>query len=136
MALSRHHVMHEATAWSSRDEAQRIRTTQSLIPRIDRDAHNHLHDVCPHVPLLGSYALRSVAQSFGNGGRNTLESIDLLMLSIEEAIRHPKAHLLEKQLGQLTIAALELQVPILREAVISDDHLTVVDMKPQLYLVK
>lgn len=134
--MSRHHVLHEATAWNSRPDAAKLRGEPTLIPRIDREAHDELHMQCPHVPLLGSYALRSVASLF-RPGRDTLDSIDLLLLAIEGGTRHPRAHLIERQLAELSIHAIESQVPILKDALPLQQNATVIDIAPRhLHVVK
>lgn len=108
MGLSAHHIGFERSAWTSRPDAASIRNTPSLIPRIDRIDHNALHEVCPPVPLLGSYALRSVARGF-IPHQDTIKSLEALMGAIEAAGRHPRAHRVETKLSQLAIEALDTQ---------------------------
>jgi hypothetical protein len=115
--LSNHHIMHERFAWTSRPEAKELRDTRSLIPRIPRDIHDELHIQCPHVPLLGSYALQNVARLFEPTGR-TLDDMDGLMSAIERASRHPRAHMIERDLAGLAIEAIDLQRPFVRKGLI------------------
>lgn len=110
--ISRHHILHEASAWSSRPDARILRQTPALIPKLDREVHTELHNECAPVPLLGSYALREVAQGFSTTN-NTQRDIDQLLLLIEQTRRQPKARSIEKRLAMLTIHAIELQRPYL-----------------------
>lgn len=111
---SRHHIMHEGWAWTARPDAKRLRDTQSLIPRIPRDVHNELHAHCPHVPLLGSYALRSINSIFVPTG-DTLKDMDEIMSCIERASRNPRAHMVERDLAGLAIEAIDLQRPYIKK---------------------
>ena len=113
--MSAHHILHERVAWDSRKESKSLRDTHSLIPRIDRKLHDELHQACPHVPLLGSYALQHVRREFEPTG-NTLQDMDGLMNAIESASRHPKAHEIERNLAEFDISAIDLQRPFIRYA--------------------
>lgn len=115
MSLSRHHVLHERTAWMSRPDARDLRTTHSLIPNLERDLHDELHFNCPPVPLLGSFALREINQDFYTTN-DTNRDIDQLMLLIEKAGKHPRAHPLETRLAGLAVQALYLQRPFIWRA--------------------
>lgn len=111
--LSRHHLLHEASAWSSREDAQYLRTSPPLIPRIDRQTHNALHEACPPVPLLGAYTLRTVAGLY-EPKQTTLGSIDSLSWAIKEASKNKNAHFIERELCELAVRAIRLQIPFLR----------------------
>lgn len=42
-----------------------------------------------------------------------IKSVESLMLSIEQAANHPKAHIIEKHLAELAVWALDLQRPFI-----------------------
>jgi len=105
---SRHHILFERTAWMSRPDAARVRSARSLIPIIDRVDHDVLHEHCPPVPLLGAYALRSIAQDFVPQD-DTFKTIDALLAAIHAASLHPRAHQLERRLADVAIESIELQ---------------------------
>jgi len=119
-----HHILHNRLEWSLRPESKRLRETPSLIPRLDRETHDEIHRTCPPVPLLGYYALMRVNKLF-EPSRNTLESIDSLLDAIDEANHHPKAHPLERQLGDAAMWAIELQIPAIADAL---DTRTIIDL--------
>ena len=112
MERDNHHILHYRREWDVRPEGQKIRATPSLIPRMERSVHNELHRECPPVPALGYHALQRVAHDFIPKG-DTREDIDRLILSIERAGNHPKTHAIERDMGQLTIQAIEMQKPFL-----------------------
>lgn len=113
--MSRHHILHEHTAWASRGDARDLRNTQSLIPRIPTEVHRELHEQCPHVPLLGSYALRAINNDLFVPTGRTLQDMDGLMSAIERASRHPRVHMIERDLAGLAIEAIDLQRPFIRK---------------------
>lgn len=113
----RHHIVHNRLEWSSRPESSAIRETISLIPRMDRAAHDELHRNCPPIPLLGFHALQRTLSDF-HPTHDTFESMDALMKSMEYASHHPKAHPIEKQMALLAIQAVDLQRPYVRAGII------------------
>ena len=114
MFKDEHHIINRKREWELRPEAYRIRAVKSLRPVIPRVIHNAIHAHTPPVPLLGYETLVQVQKNF-RPTSDTLETLDLLCDSIVEAGRHPRAHPIERELGELTIEALQLQVPFLRE---------------------
>lgn len=114
MTMSRHHILFEASAYNSRPEARALRTTHSLIPRIDRDIHDDLHTFCPSVPLLGSQALLKVCEYFNPTG-DTMRDMDGLMSAIERSTRSRSFHPLERDLGGLAIESIETQRPYIEK---------------------
>lgn len=115
-----HHLFHTKRDWQSRPEARRIRETPELIVRMDRERHNELHSKCPAVPLLGYHALVRVNSDFEPVPGDTLATIDNVLLAMDKASKHPKAHYIERASTALSIWALELQLPHVREALKDD----------------
>lgn len=112
--IDRHHVLHYAKEWRLRPEARDIREHPSLIPALPREVHNSIHEHCPPVPLLGYHALKRVGRLWVPN-RDTLQSVDNLLFAIEEAHDDPRCHGIEKSLGFLSMQAIELQRPFLKE---------------------
>ena len=107
-----HHILHNRQEWELRPNAKRLRQTPSLIARLERPLHDEIHRECPPVPLLGHYALERTVRLF-EAGSTTLESMDNLMLAIEQSSQHPKAHDIEKHLAELAVWAIDLQRPFI-----------------------
>jgi hypothetical protein len=104
----RHHILHDRRSWSVRPESLKLRNTPSLIPRIDRDVHEALHEDCPPVPTLGVYAVRNTLELFHPTG-DTFRDMDSLMMAMNKGTKDPRFHPLERDLAGLAIEAIELQ---------------------------
>ena len=117
MGINKHHVAHGRQEWRLRPESRRIREHPRMMTLMDIDSHQALHDNCPAIPLLGFHAMRKVA-SLWTPGDDVFESISNLQFAIEGAMRQPKMHPLERQLGALMIEIVGLQVPYIREGII------------------
>jgi hypothetical protein len=81
---------------------------------LEHDTHKELHKATPTVPLLGYFALYRVARDFRGDSRDYLGNIEEIQRVIEEAGKSPKAHYVERQVGELAIHVLELQKPFIR----------------------
>lgn len=115
MQKNRHHPINNELEWTLRPEAKYIREHPTLIFPMEVPLHNHLHDVCPAVPLLGVHALKFIVRDW-EPDTDKLLSLENLQTSIEAAGNHPRAHPIERQLGDLAIHAIDLQKPFLRES--------------------
>lgn len=82
------------------------------IYEMDREEHNELHKVCPEVPVLGYHALRNVLDNYYSTSRPE-SNFDNLLMGIEQASKHYRAHPIERELGLLAVEALELQKPFI-----------------------
>ena len=109
----RHHILHTGMEWNLRPETRALRETPQLVPVIDRHVHNEIHRISPAVPLLSYYVMKRTVSLF-EPQATTIDTLDNLMLSIEEAARHRKAHRLERDLADVAIGALDIQRAILR----------------------
>lgn len=119
--IDRHHILHERKGWEARPQGKELRSTPSLVPAMDRETHNALHAACPEVPMLGYYALVRILKTF-QPTYDTLDTMDDLLYSINEASKHPKAHDIERQLCQLALQAVDLQRPFVREGIVVPDR--------------
>lgn len=109
-----HHIVNNRLEWSLRPEAKQLRETPSLIPRLERPLHEQIHRDTPAVPLLGYHTLRRTLNTF-EPTNDTLETMSNLMLSIEDASLHTKAHYVERELAMLAVYAIDLQRPYIKE---------------------
>ena len=106
---NRHHILFERGDWASNKESRYLRQTRLLIPKTDREAHLGLHeDYETIVPLLGARALRLIVNEF-RPAKDTLMTMDNLLLSIEHANKHHSSFNSERDLGQRAIQAIERQ---------------------------
>lgn len=120
--IDRHHLFNTSAHWKSTKESHRLRAMY-LYP-MERTEHENLHEDCPPVPLLGYFALSSILRDV-NPVREVQHDVDELSFAIESAISNPKAHEIERSLGQLTIEAIRLQVPYIERGTS-----TIIDLSP------
>lgn len=111
-----HHILHDRMSWESRETGKLIRRKRGLIAPLEHDLHAELHRDTPIVPLLGYHALYRIARDFQPQGLDYLANMDMLQQAITEAGRNPKAHPVERELGELTCYVLELQKPYIQES--------------------
>lgn len=104
--IDRHHILFTRNHWTSTKEAKELRN--SYVYRIDREIHDDIHKYCPPVPLLGYYALTSVLRNVKPTGE-PIRDIDELSSAIELSTKHHRVHPIERDLGELSIQALQLQ---------------------------
>lgn len=114
--IDRHHLLYEKSFWEAHTSTQRLRRTHSLIPRIDREVHEEIHDNCPPVPILGTYVMKRVGMLF-EPTDNTFQDIDLLCRAMDKATKHSTT--IERELAGLSIEALRLQIPFVREGLVA-----------------
>lgn len=118
---SRHHILETRKDWESNSQASKLRHTHELIPRIDQDAHDSLTLNCPIVPLLGYKALDIVVADF-KPGVGTLDSIDKLLISINKVTQTKSIHKIERELAELAMQSIELQIPFIKGNIIPDER--------------
>jgi hypothetical protein len=109
---NKHHILFDRVDWTARKEAFILRNCHSLIPIIDKSAHEELHANCPSVPMLGFHALQHINDEF-QPVENTTKAISNLLKAIETINQEPRFHEIEKQLANLAIMAVELQLEYL-----------------------
>lgn len=115
--MSRHHAAFEACNFNATEAGRQIRQTHSLIPRLDREVHNALHESIPSIPILGHTAMKGVAMRFIPTG-NTLHDIDLLCLAYDRATNTRKSHKAERDIAGVAIELLMSQKPFISEGIL------------------
>jgi len=115
MFKDRHHILHDRVEWTARPQAKQLRETPQLVPEIPRSLHNEIHANVPSVPILGYHALSRTIKGFYPVRFDTVATIDNFSFAVEEAINHPRSYEIERSLGELTIAAVQMQKPFLAE---------------------
>lgn len=113
--IDRDHIFWTEPHWRSTKEAAALRSTPSLIIPLYRDVHEEKHKNTPPVPLLGFHTLRRTLQIY-EPGSTPIQSLDNVMLAIEQAANNPNAHIIEKHMAELAIWALDLQHPFIAES--------------------
>ena len=109
-----HHMLYYRPEWSVRREAQYLRELGGLRVDLTREDHDEIHRRIPLVPLLGLHALERVAREHKRTD-SLYQNIDSFICATERALKHPKSHELERQLGALTIESIVLQRDFIKE---------------------
>jgi len=113
-----HHILHYKDYWNANKDNAKLRRSVGMIALLDLDVHNALHKDLPGVPPLDIYIARA-ANHLYKRHTNPLQAVDNVRFAIDQAIRHPRAHDIEIQSGLITIEAITLQLPYLRDGLIS-----------------
>ena len=110
-----HHVLFTRPTWSSQETTKHLRNHHWLIVPLHNAEHQALHNAVTTVPLLDHQTAKRVDRDYHPIRGSYIGSVFELMHVIEDAFKHPRASELEKALGQLTVHALEMQIPFIRE---------------------
>ena len=115
-----HHTQYPRCQHEAHFATRKIRQNQTLIVPMDEEVESHLHKEVPVIPVLDPVTAMNVLKIWTPQSTH-IRSIYNLMSSIEEAIQHPKSKPIQKILGQLTVHALESQLPYIRIGQLTDE---------------
>lgn len=121
MRFNDHHILHHRKQHEATPDNHWLRTRAiGMVARMAIDPHDELHANCPGVPPLDIWTAQRVRRLY-EPDRNPLIGIVNYMKAVEEAIKHPKTHDIEKNLAELAVWAVELQLPYIREGLIINE---------------
>lgn len=115
-----HHTLFCGSPWESMPQTRKLRRLPSLIVPMDKQVEEALHQEISTIPVLDHFTAVHTYNNY-EASNTYIGSIHNLMRAIEIGSNHRKSTRLEKQLAQLTIYALELQVPFIREGQLRQD---------------
>lgn len=110
--MNQHHLLYPRQPWNSHFATRNLRQKNALIVPIEEEIHEALHREVPVVPLLDHYTALTVRRDF-TPYDHYRKSMDNLVKCIDVALRGSRVQPIQRELGQLTIHALELQKPYL-----------------------
>lgn len=113
----KHHILHHRAQHESNKDNKALRGTLGMIALIDPDVHDELHRACPGVPALDIWTAQR-ARTFMVPHPNPLQAIDNYLIAVERARESKKSHPIERDLAALTMMAVELQIPFIKEGLI------------------
>ncbi len=119
METNRHHILHYKEYWRACKDNSKLMQSMGLIALMDVDTHRELHRACPAPPPLDVFMAQRALKLY-QPHSNPLQGIDNFRFAVEQAIRHPRSHDLERQNAMLAIEAVTLQLPFIREGLITD----------------
>lgn len=115
-----HHILTERVAWEANKDNRALRRSLGMMARLTVVGHQELHANCPAVPAFNSYMARAVRNNY-IPNTNPFRGIDNLLFAIEQSKKNPKTHQIERELAELTAKAVWLQIPYLKEGIVTDD---------------
>ena len=116
---NRHHILHYDRYWCADRNNQKIRQSLGMIALMETDAHDALHDACPAPPPLDVHMSQRTSRLYVPHP-NPLIAVDNFRFAVEQAMRHPRTMDIERQVAMLTIEAVTLQLPFLRDGLVTD----------------
>ncbi len=111
----KHHICFPRLVYEANADTKEIRRNRWLMPTLVRVGHTALHDEVIFVPPLDMYTAQRVRRDFDPVRGNYIRSIENLMFAIEDALQHPRTRAIQIESAQVTIHALELQIPFIKE---------------------
>lgn len=121
MSVTSHHLLYDRASWESQLHTRIIRQEPGLIFPLEEDYHNILHQEVVTIPLLDRYTAGRVRSELrGNLTGRYSRNIPILLHAIEDAINRPKSSTLQKQIGALTIHAIEQTIPYIHMGLTTD----------------
>lgn len=121
-----HHLLHYRREWTLRPEAESIRDNDSMIAHgLSRAAHKLLHFMNAPVPVPDYHTLLYVANRLPSG-LNVVQGVDTYSSLVEEAVARPNVKYIDRQLGLLSVAAIQGQKSYLSEEMLAAKRVIVV----------
>lgn len=117
-AGEKHHILFTRETQCSQKATKALRVSRWLIPLIEHDPHKDLHRAIATVPVMDHFMAERVLANFSPVRNNYLATMDDLMFCIEDAMQHPRVNIIERGIGELVIAAIDMQKPYIKEGLI------------------
>lgn len=118
MSVRKHHILFTRRTHDSQETTKCLRRNHWLMPPLEDGPHTALHRDISTVPLLDAHTAMRVHQFFEPVEGDYIASTYSLIRNIEQAIKHPRAGYIEKNLGELAVYAIESQVPYIKDGLV------------------
>jgi hypothetical protein len=112
--MTDHHMLFYREEWSVRPEGLWLREHGGLRVDLSRPDHDEMHRRVALVPVLGVHALQRVASDY-KPVNSLYQNLDRFVALTERALKHPRSHKIEQDLGHLTIEAMLMQRDFIEE---------------------
>jgi hypothetical protein len=119
MSSEKHHILFHKTLWTPTSQGRHLRNQPLLIPKIDSEVHTALHKEVSVVPLPDYNILNRISKEYRPFGDHIM-AMNGLMVVIQENLRRPRVDHIQRALGELTMHAIELQIPFIREGLVDE----------------
>jgi len=108
-----HHLLYEKAVWEATIPTRKLRQMGSLILPMNIDIEEELHRQITTVPLLDRHTAAHTLREYVPTSYY-LRNVTGLMTAIEAGARHRRTTMLQRNLAELTVHAIELQLPFIR----------------------
>lgn len=113
VAKNNHHILHHSRTWGAYGIGSDVRGR--IIARgMPVELHELLHEQEAPVPVPEYHSLLHVYQNL-SAGLNVIQAMDKYCVLLNRANQHPKIRPIEIQLNELSIMAVQAQVPYVRQ---------------------
>lgn len=120
MSTEKHHVLYYRQQWESTPTTRKLRQHPALIVPMHAEIEQDLHSAVTCVPLLDLYTAQHTYKEW-HPCKTYIASIHGLLTAIEASARHRKATTVQKRLAELTVYAVETQIPYIREGQLTNE---------------
>jgi hypothetical protein len=110
MSKNGHHVMFPKCLHNAQAPTKEIRNNRWLIVPLDHEIHNELHRNIGIVPVMGWLMETRIQKEFYPQAGNYLKSVANLAHAVNEVSNNFRTPYLEKQIGNLIVCSLEMQL--------------------------
>ena len=117
---NKHHILHHRKLHEANPDSKLLRNALGMIAVMEVFAHRELHEACPGVPPLDLWTAQRTRANF-RPAQDPLKAIDNYLLAVQTAIKSPKNHPIERELAELNMLAVELQIPFIKEGLIYEE---------------
>lgn len=118
--VKKHHILYTRSVHEANPYTKKLRETPGHIPPLVDDVEGDLHKAIAMVPPLDQYTAQHTLRIL-QPHRTYLGSINNLLYAIEEAANHSRATELQRDMAELTMRAISMQVPYIREGLITNE---------------
>jgi len=116
----RHHILFTGSSWESGIYTRKLRQLPCLIVPMFAEVEEELHKNIVTVPLLDPYLASHTVKNF-HPSRTYTASMYGLMTAIESSAQFRKTTDLQRRVAELTVHAIELQIPFVRQGQLTNE---------------
>ena len=124
MIVEKHHSQFPKSVHNSQKDTKEIRRNPWLIPPLDSIGHAALHRSVILVPAPDRFTAHKVNKEFIPVEGDYIASLRGLMRVYDRASRERKITALQRDLNQLIVHSLELQIPFIKDSLVLPDDLS------------
>ena len=119
-----HHICFPKTLHNAQMPSKEIRNNRWLIVPLDHETHNELHRNIGLVPVLGWLMETKIAKEFYPHPGDYVKTVEELAHIVHEVTGNFRTPYLEKEIGNLIVCSLEMQLEYIESGLIKPELTT------------